>query len=212
MIQRQIQMPFEHPQGWWFHYLPRQRVPMLDHPNSEETLLSVFQSPYSEWLCVIWLSSISVWSRFPLSCHCRYTRRDQSSPHYTLPSSIFRTSGNAFVKGALLWILGINISLKGSSSTGTESWDNSGLAIFQSIQKPCGYGAWGHGFMVDLSVLGWWLDSMILVVFSSLNDSDSILTISFKNTSWWYCLPCKNCDSVSTLLCTSLKLFFCHVT
>lgn len=31
--------------------------------------------------------------------------------------------------------------------------------------------------MVDLSVLGGWLDSMILVIFSNLNDSDSILTI-----------------------------------
>jgi len=39
----------------------------------------------------------------------------------------------------------------------------------------CRCGAQGHGLVVDLAVLGMWLDSMILKFFSSLNGSMILL-------------------------------------
>lgn len=34
----------------------------------------------------------------------------------------------------------------------------------------CGFGAWGHGLVMELAVLGLWLDLMILKVLSKIND------------------------------------------
>jgi len=45
-----------------------------------------------------------------------------------------------------------------------------GVPIPGGVQKTRGCGTWGHG-LADMGVLGGWLDSMILKVFSSLNDS-----------------------------------------
>jgi len=45
-----------------------------------------------------------------------------------------------------------------------------GVPIPGGVQKLCGCGTWGHG-LVGMVVFGWWLDLMILEVFSSLNDS-----------------------------------------
>lgn len=64
-------------------------------------------------------------------------------------------------------------------------------------------GTEGHG-LVGIMVLSWWLDKVILVVFSKLNDSDSIIlwkemrimkvvmeqwTNSLWNGSWTSSLP-----------------------
>lgn len=64
-------------------------------------------------------------------------------------------------------------------------------------------GTEGHG-LVGIMVLGWWLDKVILVVFSKLNDSDSMIlwkemrimkvvmeqwTNSLWNGSWTSSLP-----------------------
>lgn len=35
----------------------------------------------------------------------------------------------------------------------------------------CRHGTWGHGFVVDLAMLGLWLDLMILKAFFNQNDS-----------------------------------------
>lgn len=49
-----------------------------------------------------------------------------------------------------------------------------GVTIFESIQKPRQCGTWGHGLVVDLSVLGEWLDLMS----SPFCDSHTIITAS----------------------------------
>lgn len=62
MIQRQIQRLPER----WLRYLPGQPVPMLDHPNSEETPLGVLQlSLFRMILCNLNLPSFSVLGLFP---------------------------------------------------------------------------------------------------------------------------------------------------
>jgi len=45
-----------------------------------------------------------------------------------------------------------------------------GVAIPGGVQKMCRCGTWGHG-LAGMVVLGWWMDLLILEVFSSLNDS-----------------------------------------
>ena len=45
-----------------------------------------------------------------------------------------------------------------------------GVAIPGGVQKMCRYSTSGHG-LAGMVVLGWWLDLMILEVFSNLNNS-----------------------------------------
>lgn len=55
------------------------------------------------------------------------------------------------------------------SSIGTAAQGSDWVISHWSIQKTCRCGAWGCGLVVDLSVLHWQVDSMILKVFSNLN-------------------------------------------
>ena len=52
----------------------------------------------------------------------------------------------------------------------SSSQGSSGVTIPGGVQKTCKYGTSGHG-LAGMVVLGWWLDLMILEVFSNLNDS-----------------------------------------
>jgi len=68
------------------------------------------------------------------------------------------------------WVLGEISLLKEWSGIGTAVQGSGGVTIPGGVQKTRRYGASGRG-LAGMVVLGWRLDSMILEVFSKLNDS-----------------------------------------
>ena len=54
------------------------------------------------------------------------------------------------------------------------------VAIPGGVQKMCSYGTSAHG-LSGMVALGWWLDLMILAVFSNLNDSMILDTMSWDS-------------------------------
>jgi len=68
------------------------------------------------------------------------------------------------------WILGNVYLLKEWSGIGTGCPGRCGVPIPGGVQKTCRCGTLGHG-LADMVVVGGWLNSMILEVFSKPNDS-----------------------------------------
>ena len=68
----------------------------------------------------------------------------------------------------------------------------------EMFKKTCGYGPSGHG-LAGMVVLGWWLDLMILEVFSNLNDSMILCAPLRKHYIF------SACSSIFTLFCKKLK-------
>ena len=74
-------------------------------------------------------------------------------------------------KGGLDWILGRISSHRGCSRTGMGCSRQCGVPILGGIQEMCGHSTKRHHLVMGLSRSGWWLDLMILKVFSNINIS-----------------------------------------
>ena len=101
------------------------------------------------------------------------------------------------IRGGLEWILGKISSMKEWSDDGTAVQGCGGAIIPGGVQKMCGCDTSWYG-LVGMVVLGGWLDSMILEVFSSLWFYDSICPL-MHSCNVLTCLPGRrallSCDS-----------------
>lgn len=72
-----------------------------------------------------------------------------------------------------------------------------GVTILAIVKKSCRCGTWGNGLMVNMVLVqGWWLDSMILEIFSTFNDPRIAFFIQTFYRHWKsVCPPAKAAET-----------------